>query len=199
VEFQYLLDPKEVGEQGGLDLYAPKLLKRNQLLVHLKYFRDITHLRKNGSNGAANILDAESIFKYPLDNFVAGTEYSSFLAGNSTLNTPDVHPQNYHQIEVMFNYGVWDTFNAGIGVGYRSRSGVHQFTFADLASRQYQFEPYKFIDFSADWRLSENGLFTFDLHYVPKYKTFLKTDIHPKSFEVTTEYAKTEIAYHYLF
>ena len=202
LDLTYLLNPKEGKEKSDINQYTIRLLDRNQLLVKMKYFRDITHLRKNASNGAVNILDAETIFKYPLDNFLAGSEYAAFLTGNSSSTTPDVFPQNFHRAELNFNYGLGSTFNVGIGGGFQSRSGVHQHVFSnDISSRQFQFEPYNFYNVTADWQFSKNSLLTFRLHYVPQYKTFMITDVpaHIKSFEVATEYVKTEAAFHFLF
>jgi len=192
----------EAGKQNMVSEFrqlTKNFLAQNQLLVDFQYQKDITHLRKNGANGTQNIIDPETLFFYPLDNFIAGTEYAAFLAGNSSLNTTDVHPQNFHRVEMNLKYGVRDNFNAGLGVGYQSGSGVHQFTYADLASRFYRFEPHYFFNFLADLQLTDNSLLTFKLHYVPWYKTFMRTDIHPEEFEVTTDYVQTAFSFQILF
>jgi hypothetical protein len=174
--------------------WTKKLLNKGQFLVELEYQKDITSLSKNANNGSQNIIDPYSLFIYPLDFFVAGSEYSAFYTGNSTRTAANVLSQNYYLLKIAFKYGLTDRFNAGLRFGYQSASRLHHFTLGnpnqayDQKARYYQFKPYYFVDFLTDWRLTDNSLLSLACHIVPEYNTILKIDGLTKEFHENSKY-----------
>jgi hypothetical protein len=130
---------------------------------------------------------------------VSGTEYGVFFLGNKTTRAANVQPQNYYNLETSLTYGLMDHVNAGITVGYRSANSLHHHSVHDLIERFYRFQPYNYFNFSTDWKVKENSLLSFKLHYVPQYKTFLETSADPKQFESVTRYYEASLALKILF
>lgn len=176
-----------------------QLLRHEQYLMNFRYQHDITSLKKADGNGTQNVIDPYNVFLYPLDQFVSGTEYGTFLNGNRITRAAAVSPQNYYTLETSLMYGVRDTLNVGMDIGYRSGNSLHHFTVHDLVERFYRFEPYYYFNWMADWQIKENSLLSFKLHYVPQYKTFLETSIDATQFEDETRYYEASLALQVLF
>jgi len=174
------------------------MLRRGQVLISFKYQKDITSLKKADGNNAQNVIDPYSLFLYPLDLFVSGSEYGSFFLGNKTTRAAEVNPQNFYLLETSLMYGLRDDLNAGLEIGYRSLSSLHHFTVQDLTDRFYRFEPFYYFNFLADWQAKKNSLLSLKVHYVPQYKTFLD-DSNPEIFEAETQYYEVSVAWKVLF
>lgn len=189
---------KEMVKEKFASLTKQMLLRR-QFLMSIEYQQDVTILKKSDGNGPQNIIDPYSLFLYPLDVFVSGSEYGAFFLGNKTTRAAAVRPQNFHHLEAIFNYGVNDFLNFGLEAGYRSGSVVHHFTAHDLADRYYQFEPFYYFNLLTDWQIKKNCLLSLKTHFVPQYKTFLDTSVHPKQFETETRYYEVSLTLKILF
>lgn len=194
LDFTYLYENDKKVNHDEFSQLAKRLLSQGQFLVELEYLKDITSLDKSPGNASQNRIDPYSLFMYPLDFFVAGSEYAAFYTGNSSKAAANVLLQDYYLFKITFNYGLTDRLNAGLRFGYHSASRLHHFTLGnpnqvyDLKARYYQFKPYSFIDLLADWRLTENSLLTFACHIVPEYNTLLKIDGLSKEFTENTKY-----------
>ena len=176
------------------------LLCKSQFKFTLTAQQDFTHLNKEDGNGSQNIIDPYHIFKSPLENFQVGTEYAAFLTGNSSSAFSNVKPQDYSRVQAAFQYGILDNLNMEIKAGFQSRSSVHQYVFENnISNRHYVFEPYYFYELNTDWQVTKDSLFEVDVYFVPRYKTFLETDIHPEPFKARTEYIHATVKFSYLF
>lgn len=199
LRFIYLYDAGKEIEKDDFSSLTKTLLLRNQFLVEFQCQKDITHMDKNADNGSQNLIDPYNIFLYPLDYFVAGSEYSTFFTGNYSKYATNVIPQNYYLIEACFTYGLFDNLNLGGEFGYRSESSLKHFTLHDLNSRSYRFKPYYFLDFFFDWRLTKNSLFSVKAHFIPDYTTYMEHEAHPKEFKAENNYFEISIALRTLF
>lgn len=176
-----------------------QLLRHKQYLASFRYRHDITSLKKADGNGTQNVIDPYNVFLYPLEQFVAGTEYGTFLNGDRTTRAAAVAPQNYYNLETSLMVGLRDTLNVGMDIGYRSSNSLHHFTVHDLVERFYRFEPYYYFNWMADWQVKESSLLSFKLHYVPQYKTFLETSADAGQFEDDARYYEASLALKVLF
>ena len=160
----------------------------DQYLLKFKYQKDVTHLSKNSSNGTQNIIDPYNVFIYPLDYFVANSEFAAFSAGNTSTYATNVKPQNYYQLNSIFIYGLTDEVNFGFGLGYRSENSLHTFTLHDMKNRFYRVKSYCFFDFLLDYKLSDNSLFSVNGHFVPEYVTRMIREGDAQEYESKTSY-----------
>ena len=205
VRLSYLYDNKKVIEDDALAGVTKSLLRQGQLYTEVMYYRDLTYLDKNDNNGPQNIINPYSVFMYPLDYFVAGTEYWAYFTGNTSSQAADVSPQNFHFFQLGLNYGVTDKVNAGCKVGYRSGNHLHHFVLGDpasafyLRSRFYLFRPYYFFEFTTDARLTRNSIFSLKWYFVPQYTTFLQIDGRPKEFKADDKYYSIQASIKILF
>jgi len=199
LKLSYFHDADKKMSKDEFSSLTKQLLRRKQVLMSFQYQKDITSLLKADGNGALNVIDPYNVFLYPLDLFVSGSEYGPFFLGNKTTRAASVQPQNYYLLETSLMYGVRDYLNVGLEVGYRSANSLHHFTVHDLTDRFYRFEPYYYFNFLADWQVKKNSLLSLKVHYVPQYKTFLETSIHPKQFEAETRYYEISLAWKILF
>ena len=195
----FLCDDKKKIQEDEFSALTKDLLLKNQCLIEFLYKKDITHLRKGSSNGPQNIIDPYNVFLYPLDYFVAGSEYASFFTGNYSKTATNILPQNYYLCQVGFNYGVTDNLNAGFRFGYHSSSSLHHFTLSDMVSRFYRFRPYYYFDTSCDWRVSKNSLFSFNSRFIPKYTTYLTEGEYPDEFHSKNNYVEVSFSLKILF
>jgi hypothetical protein len=189
---------KEVS-QNRFSSLTKQMLRHKQFLLSFQYQKDITSLNKSDNNGTQNVIDPYSIFLYPLDLFVSGSEAGTFFLGNKTTRAAEVQPQNFYLLETSVMYGLRDFLNVGLEVGYRSGSSLHHYTVQDLSDRFYQFEPFYYFNFLADWQVKENSLLSLKVHYVPQYKTFLDTTVESNQFEAETHYFAISLAWKVLF
>ena len=201
LELTYFHDAGQQISENEFSSLTKQMLKREQFLLSFQYQKDITSLKKADNNGAQNVIDPYSLFLYPLDLFVSGSEEGTFFLGNKTARAAEVQPQNYYLLETSLIYGLRDFLNVGLEVGYRSGSSLHHFTVHDLADRFYKFEPFYYFTFLADWKVKENNLLSFKAYYVPQYKTFLDTTdpLQPDQFEAETRYYAVSLAWKILF
>jgi len=200
MEMSYLHDADKEKREDVFASLTKELLQKNQFKFSLLLQQDETTLNKGTGNGTQNIIDPYNNFLYPLDNFVAGSEHSAFLAGNSSSSFSNVQPQDFFKMEAGFLYGVTDALNTEVRFGFQSRSSVHQYVFDNtISNRHYIFEPYHYVQWITDWQVAEESLVSLDMYFVPKYKTFLTTDIHPQEFEVETEYLNATVSFTKLF
>ena len=173
------------------------LILKKQFLIELEFKKDITHLDKGSTGGTQNILDPYNIFIYPTEYFVFGTEYAFPYAGNYSYAVGNIQAQNFYQLKGAFIYGLTDSFNAGLTLGYHSASTQHSFMIPDRANRFVKFKPYYFIDPYFDWRISKNSLLSLKSHIVPNYKTFFKEAVIDRKGE--SSYYEASIAFKALF
>lgn len=188
----------EKKREGPLFLLK-KMLGKNQFLVELAYEWDITKLNKGASNGSQNFIDPYDIFLYPGDLFVGGTEYAVFNYGGNASSAANVKPQNYHAVDATFTYGINDSLNLGVGMGYNAGSSLQHFTLKDRSSLYYKFEPYYYFDVSGDWHMTKNGLLSCNVHIVPAYKTFLDSSSQPQRYESENKYLEAIVSLQFLF
>lgn len=199
LEIAYFIDKEKPLAEGVLEQYQKPMLSKGQALLKFTFEKDITTLDKNSANGAQNFIEYDSLFLYPVDSFVSGTEYSAFLIGNTSSLSTNVALQNYHTLEAALDYGVTDKVNTSVGIGYHSGSGLHHFSVNDLASRFIKVEPYLYYDVGGNIKMFQNGRLAVDVHYVPSYKTFVTTDINPEEFEGDVDYVRAVVSYTHLF
>ena len=199
LEISYFHQAEKLLVKSEFSSLTKQLLRHEQYLMSFRYQHDITSLKKADGNGTQNIIDPYNVFLYPLEQFVAGTEYGTFLNGNRTTRAAAVSPQNYYVLETSLMVGLSDTFNAGMDIGYRSSNSLHHFTVHDLVERFYRFEPYYYFNWIADWQVKENSLLSFKVHYAPQYKTFLETSADATQFEDETRYYEVSLALKALF
>jgi len=195
LEISYFYQAEKQLAESEFSSLTKQLLRRKQYLASFHYLHDITILKKSDGNGTQNVIDPYNLFLYPLDQFVAGTEYGTFLNGNRITRAAAVAPQNYYNLQTSLMFGLSDTFNVGMDVGYRSGNSLHHFTLHKFAELFYRFEPYYYFNWMADWQVKKNSLLSFKLHYVPKYKTFLETSIDAGQFEDETQYYEVSLAF----
>ncbi len=194
LEVIYLTTPTHE-RVGGDDLLTGQFLVRNQWRASLNVMTDRTSLKKNGANGAQNIVDPYNVYLYPVENFVSGTEYAAFFSGNTALTPANVSPQNYIQTGGSINYGINDGVELGLGSGFRGESRLHQFSLNDLSDRYYIFKPYYYVDVSAKFRLTKSSTVSFNVHFVPDYKTILNTTSNPEIFTDHTRYIEAGMTF----
>jgi len=176
-----------------------RLLMSRQCLMEFHYRRDITLLRKNADNGPLNLIDPYDLFTYPVDYFLAGSEYSTFFVENNSAYAASVKAQNYDLFGVNVVYGLTDMINVGFGCGYRSGSAFHHLSLPDLQTRVYKIKGYCYLDPSADVRLTKNSMLSFKMHYVPQYITFMQHSGYPREFKSKTAYMNVSAALKALF
>ena len=169
-----------------------------QWLAECRYIQDITHLSKEPDNRDQNIIDPYNVFLYPLDFFVSGSEYATFLIGNASSPAANIQPQNYLLFKANLTYGLTDNFNLGIGGGYRSNSSLQHFSLPDLRRHSLEFKPYYFIDSLCDWRLTKNSLLSVKAHVVPDYTTIDDRTGDPKEYESKNNYFDIVISLKFL-
>jgi len=199
IRLTYLYEGKKKIPEGEFSSLTKELLLKNQFLIEFQYQKDITHLRKNSTNGPQNIIDPYNVFLYPVDYFVVGTEYATFFTGNTSGFATNVIPQNYHLLEAAFIYGLTDSLNAGLKLGYRSNSSLHHMTLHDLKGRFYKFKAYYFLDFLFDWRLTENSLLSLRSRFVPEHKTTIDVEGIDREFKSENGYFEGSLALKILF
>ncbi|MBN1869301.1 MAG: hypothetical protein JW847_01820 [Candidatus Omnitrophica bacterium] len=199
LELAYFHDAGQPVTENEFSSLTVQMLRQKQLLLSFQYQKDMTSLKKADNNGAQNVIDPYGLFMDPLDLFVSGTEEAVFFLGDKTTQAAGVQSQNFYLLKTKLIYGIRDFLNAGIEAGYRSGSSLHHFTVHDVFDRFYQFEPYYYFNFLADWKVKENSLLSLRAHYVPQYKTFLNTTGHPKQFEAETQYYSISLAWKILF
>lgn len=188
LELIYFDNKDKLIEQNSFSSFFKTLLRKNQYLIRLKYQKDITHLKKNFSNGMQNIIDPYNVFMYPLDYFVTGSEFATFSAGNASTYATNIAPQNYYQLSSIFTYGLKDTINIGLGGGYHSASSLHSFTLNDMRNRFYRFKSYYFFDFLFDYQLNDSSLFSVNGHFVPEYVTRMILEGAAQEYKSKTSY-----------
>lgn len=184
---KYLTGPD--GEGAYADAGGRRLLPRGQFLYGLEWKADITALRKNSSTGTMNFTDPFSLYRYPVDFFVGGTEYAAFFSGNSSSTPAQVDPQNYHEFRFRTAQGWSGWLNTRLAFGYRSRATAHQFSLNDMGDRAFKFRPFFYFDGGIDCRLGESVTLSLDAHYVPSYRTEMLSSVHPEQFKEETRYA----------
>ena len=165
----------------------------------MRYEKDITSLNKNSANGPQNIIDPYNLFLYPLDYFVAGSEYATAFVGNFSRFAANTTPQNYHDAQASFTYGITDHISMGAKGGYRSSNHLHHFSLRDQRSRFYRFQSYYFFDFFGDCRLTKNSLISINAHFVPHYKTYLDYPTDQQGYESKNRYIQGAVALTVLF
>lgn len=170
----YLNDGGKQIHKDEFSSLTKALILKNQSLFELEFKRGITNLYKGSTGGTQNIIDPYNIFIYPVEYFVFGTEYAFPFAGNYSYGVGNINAQNYYQLKGSAIYGLMDSFNAGLPLGYYSASSQHNFIVPDYANRFSKFKPYYFIDPSFDSRVTKNSLLSLKSHIVPNYKTFFK-------------------------
>lgn len=175
------------------------MLLQKQFLIEFQYQKDITHLSKNSDNGTQNLIDPYSIFQQPLDYFMTGSEYAVFNAGNYSRFAAGVKPQNHYLLEVAFLYGLNDSVNTGIKIGYNSHSKLNHFTLNDLVSRLYKFNAYYYFDFICDWRITKNSLLSLKTHFVPNYTNYLQTSNYAPEYKTRNRYVELSLVLQILF
>ncbi|MBP7216471.1 MAG: hypothetical protein KBA46_04215 [Candidatus Omnitrophica bacterium] len=194
LELSYLFDQKKQVLNDEFSQVTKKLLRKGQVFAHARYYRDITSLDKSETNGPQNVIDPYNVFQYPLDYFVAGTEFATYFLGNSSASAAEVKPQNYHFIQAGLTYGLTDKINLGCKAGYRSGSHLHHFAIGDprsafsLRTRFYKFKPFYFFDLTTDMRLTPTSLISLAWHYVPEYTTIMQIQGRPKEFRADDSY-----------
>ena len=188
LELVYFDDKNKLIEKNDFSSLVKTLLLKDQYLLKFKYQKDITHLSKNSGNGTQNIIDPYNVFMYPLDFFVNGSEFATFLAGNTSTYVTNVAPQNYYQLSSIFTYGLTDTINVGLGGGYHSASSLHTFTLHDMRNRFYRFSSYYFFDFFFDYELNDSSLLSVNGHFVPEYVTHMIREDDAQEYESKTRY-----------
>ena len=199
LQWKYASIPESTPKKTEITPLTKQLLAKNQISFSLLFRRDISSLKKNSDSGTQNIADPYNIYLYPSEFFVAGTEYAAFFSGN-TANTPaNVPPQNYHQLQANVSYGLKDNVEIGLGAGYRSKSTVHQFSLVDLGDRFFIFKPYYYIDLKTDWYVNKDSLLSFQVHFVPDYKTEMLSSAHPEAFSAETRYIEASLKFQKLF
>ncbi|MFH1782471.1 MAG: hypothetical protein ABH848_02520 [Candidatus Omnitrophota bacterium] len=199
LEISYLYDKGKKIEVDKFSSLTKELLLKDQFLVDLKYKRDITHLSRGASNGTQNIIDPYNVFMYPLDYFVAGSEYATVLVGNTSSYATNVNPQNYYVMETGLNYGVTDFLNANIMAGFHSSSSLHHFALSDLKRRYYEFKRYYYFGAGCDVKIGKNSLVSINSKFVPTYKTFLIREGDPEQYENENKYFEVALAVKILF
>ena len=179
------------------------MVDRNQWLFEFEYTSDISNIKKGSTNGTLNLVDPYNLFLHPIEAFVGGTEYALYSSGNTVDKAGCVFPQDYHRSKAGFIYGVRDDINMGFAAGFQTGSSMHHLVL-NLSSvgangiedeRFYQFAPYYFMDFSLDWKSKKKGKISFNLHYVPTYKTKFTSSLQPKEFETNNRYIETALMY----
>lgn len=188
INLVYLFDADKQIQDDGFSLLTKRLIIKNQLLVDLEYERDVTHLSRNGTNIAQNIIDPYNGFLYPQNAIFSYTEFagaSPDITLNSAFFGPGVRPQNYSLLKGKIVYGLTDYLNFGFTLGYHSSSANQQFVFPYLSNYSFKIKPYYFIDFMTDWRITKNSLLSLTSHFVPGYRTNYDnhTDLHDFKFE----------------
>jgi len=191
----YLSKAKEEIKKMDIPEARNSFLRKNQFLWGFQLEKDITYLNKGSSNGTQNVLDPYNVFLYPVDFFVTGSEYAAYFSGNSATTPANVSPQNFYKTEMSFIYGLKDTFNIGLTSGYHSGSAVHQFSLSDLADRFFLFKPYYYVDLLSDWQVTPASFISFNLHFVPQYKTRMTSSVHPQDFRVEARYLSASLGY----
>ena len=203
IRLSYLYDAKKQIPQEEFSVLTKQLLLKNQCLFEFRFQKDITHLSKSPNNGPQNILDPYNVFLYPLEYFVAGSEYATFFCGNISTFAGNVFPQNYNLLELGFIYGLSDYFNLGLRSGYLSSSSLHHFTLGsrsdELRSRFYKFRSHLYFDFLCDWQITKNSLLSLKSHFVPNYKTLLNYEKYTGEFESENRYFAISLAFQMLF
>ena len=199
VKADYLFSADKTIENDELSSSTKNLLRANQFLIGVQYKKDMTFLDKNQANGDQNIIDARNLFLYPIDSFVAGSEYANFLTGNYTRYAANVIDQNYYIITTALTCGIADNLNAGAKAGYRSGSSHKNFTLHDMNSHLYKVSPHYFFDLLCDWRLTKNSLLSFNTHFVPDYTAQVWRSGDAKGFKVENNYFRTSLAVHVLY
>lgn len=195
----YLYRNEREKRQDAFLSVTKDLLLRNQFMVELLYQRDIVHLSKEENNGALNIIDPYNAFLYPLDSFVAGTEYATFLAGNGSHLAANVLPQNYDRFETTLSYGITDTINAGVKGGFNTGSAFSHFIVDDLSARFYKIDPYFYFDFGCDWQMTHNSLMSLKSHFVPRYTTIVDREGHSNLYKAENRYFNISLGLTFLF
>ncbi|MBN1870978.1 MAG: hypothetical protein JW800_00230 [Candidatus Omnitrophica bacterium] len=175
------------------------LLKRSQFLAEVQLKKDITSMDKNRSNGDQNLIDIYNLFDYPIDFFVAGTEYANFLTGNYTRYAANVKDQDYYMIESSITYGITDSLNAGAKAGYRSGSSHENFTLHDMNSHRYKVSPYYYIGLLCNWRMTKNSMLSLSAHLVPEYTVQLWRTGDAKGFKAENNYLETSLSVNILY
>ena len=199
LELTYFIDRGKDVIEDELSFYGKPLLAQGQSLLKFKFEKDFSMLDKNENNGPQNFIEYDTLFLYPVDNFVAGTEYGLALIGSTSSLSTNVKPQNYHVLELSAEYGITDRINALLGVGYNSGSGLHQFSFSDLASRYIKIEPFVYYDIGVNMQVTQNSRLSVNAHIVPFYKSFSAVSASPSPFEIKTEYFNVGVSFQMLF
>jgi hypothetical protein len=187
VRVQYVSD-NSAPSPSPLDRAGEYMLPANQYALGLVCEKDITHLHKNGANGAQNLIDPYDAFMYPLDYFVAGSDASTFLTGNTSNLAAQVRQQNYARIEGSARYGVMDRLNVGGGIGYHSGSQLHHRLFNENLPRYYVFKPHYYFNMSLAWRLSDSIQLSVLAHVVPEYATYVRRGSDADRFKDVTSF-----------
>jgi hypothetical protein len=201
---EYLYEADKAIAPDKFSRLTKEFLSGGQFLVKFKYLRDITALDKDDGNGALNMIDPYNIFLYPLDLFVAGTEYAATFTGNKSDTAANVAAQNYNLFQFACLYGLSERFNTGVVIGHRTSSRFHHFTLGssssfDFKSRYYVIKPYWFFSVPCDWRLNEESLLSLVWYYVPNYRTAIDIEGATKEFRSKTNYYSLSLALKVLF
>ena len=204
----YFYDARKEVKTDDFSSLSKRLLSRGQFLFSLTFKKDFTRLNKNNANGPQNIIEPYSIFLYPLDSFVGGSEYAAFFTGNTTSSATDVRPQNFYLYQFSLTYGLTDRLNAEVRAGYHSSSRLHHFTLGnytvapspyDLRSRFYIFKPYYYFDLLSECRLTKDSILSLGWHYVPEYTTIIGIQGLSEEFKDTNRYHQVSLTLKILF
>ncbi len=199
LQWTFLMDAKKEIALEELSRLTKRLLREDQFLVELTCQRDISILRKGAQDGTQNIIDPENVFLFPMEFFVAGSEYSAFFSGNSSSAPTQVKRQNHFKTDLLLQYGLKDALTVGLGGGYISESTVHQFDVKDQGNRFFRFKPFYYVDLLTDWNVTKGSLLSFKVHFVPRSRTFLQSSAHPEEFKDETRYLEASLGYQKLF
>ncbi len=205
ISLAYLYDNNKPIEDDRLSRATKKLLSQGQFFAEAIYYRDLTYLDRNNNELKQNIIDPYNVFIYPLDYFVAGTEYGAYFTGNSSAQAAGVSPQNFNFYQISLNYGTTDKLNLRGKIGYRSASRLEHFVLGDPASsfylrnRAYKFQPFYFFGLGMDARLTENSVFSLGGYFVPRYTTLLQIEGQPKEFKSQDKYYSIQASLKILF
>ncbi|MBF0252749.1 MAG: hypothetical protein HQL29_02940 [Candidatus Omnitrophica bacterium] len=180
-------------EEGSRKITTKPKLRAKQWSVSLSAEKDITWMDKSQYNGSQNFIDPYNIFKYPLDNYTSGTEYSLFLLGNSTTYSAGVQPQNYYLFDINLAVGITDRISIGLGAGYRTESSFDSFSLNDMKQEWFKIKPYCLFNGNINFVIGETTELSFNGHYVPEYKTIAGRQDDPDEFRSTTSYTAMDL------
>lgn len=199
LELNYIATPENRKEMKEIESITKELLEKKQWALSFKILQDITILGKNDANGPLNVADPYNIYLYPVENFVAGSQYSAFFTGNVASNTSNVSAQNYLELAVEARRGMTENWEVGFKSGYRGPSLVHQYAIGDKSDRYLSFKSFYYMNLSTDLIVKKDNMFSFQVQMVPDYDTVLKSSAAPKLFKEDTKYLEASLTFKKLF